>query len=147
MGMTIGIVVLSHGTYARHLVRAAELIAGKQKLLLTGGLEPHMGLPDFAQLVEQCCQKLHPKSDGILVLVDLQGGTPFNAANLLLRKFNARLVCGVNMPMLLEVLMCRGTQSLEELAAAAVKAGKEGVREYSLHPSLARQEHDGNAPG
>lgn len=145
--MTTGIVILSHGTFARHLVRAAELIAGKQRLLLTGGLEPHMGLPDFAQLVEQCCQKLHPKSDGILVLVDLQGGTPFNAANLLLRKFNARLVCGVNMPMLLEVLMCRDTQSLEELAATAVRAGKEGVRELRLdHPSV-RLEGGGSGSG
>jgi PTS system mannose-specific IIA component len=38
------------------------------------------------------------------------------------------VVTGVNLPMLAEVLVNRAGGSLEELAAIAVKAGKDGIK-------------------
>jgi PTS system mannose-specific IIA component len=130
--MTVGILVVSHGTLAGHLVSAAEMIAGRQEDIVSAGLEPHMGLEDFTGILRKASDKLGSDVDGILVLADLQGGTPCNAANMLTRSHTVRVVCGANLPMLLEVLMSRNCQSLDELVETATKAGKEGVKELTL---------------
>lgn len=62
----------------------------------------------------------------MLVLVDLPGGTPANRAKLLAaRREGMRIVTGLNLPMVLEVLVRNG--DVDELAGRALSAGRDGV--------------------
>ena len=128
----IGIIVAGHGESAQHLVEAAEMIAGMCENLVSIGLLPDQGLEDVTQTLHQACQKLLETTEGVLALVDLQGGTPANAACMLVTTYPLAIVSGVNLPMLLEVLHCRQEKTLEELADIAVRSGKEAIKDISI---------------
>ncbi len=77
--------------------------------------------------------KLYPESDGLLILVDLFGASPFNAAAMIDDKTypNLEVISGLNLPMLLEVLIARGHLSLAELSALAEESGHTGIKVLS----------------
>jgi PTS system ascorbate-specific IIA component len=61
-----------------------------------------------------------------LVLTDMFGATPCNVAHKLIDGVQAKLVAGVNLPMLLRSV-CYRHESLEALAARALAGGTQGV--------------------
>lgn len=126
----IGILIVSHGTLSSHLIKSAEMIMGDQEDLLPIELKPCQGLEDIKASIKDAYQKLN-NGKGILVLADLQGGTPCNGAFMMLNDYNMSIVSGVNLPMLLEVLINRKTKSLDELTDIAIRSGKEGVKNIS----------------
>jgi mannose PTS system EIIA component len=65
---------------------------------------------------------------GILILTDVVGATPSNIALKLIdsQTYHAKLVAGVNVPMLLRTMTYR-QESIEQLAARAVTGGIQGV--------------------
>lgn len=68
-----------------------------------------------------------PESGPVLVLADVPGATPANAAAQALQgRPEAALVHGVNVPMLWRTL-CYGSDGLEALAQRAVEGGIRGV--------------------
>jgi len=61
-----------------------------------------------------------------LVLTDVVGATPANVAQKLVEGHDARLVAGVNLPMLLRSI-CYRQEPLDALVARAVSGGAQGV--------------------
>ena len=52
-------------------------------------------------------------TDGVLFMVDLFGGSPFNAASIIaMKNDNMEIVTGVNLPMILEIFGSRDFSSL-----------------------------------
>lgn len=64
-------------------------------------------------------------------MVDLFGGSPFNAASMIaLEKEDMEVITGVNMPMLLEVFASRDiSSSLSELLEIAKNGGKNAIKQ------------------
>ncbi|WP_370680689.1 PTS sugar transporter subunit IIA [Comamonas sp. GB3 AK4-5] len=62
----------------------------------------------------------------LLVLTDIFGATPSNVALRLAEGRNARVLTGVNMPMLLRA-WCYRAESLESVAARAQAGGTQGI--------------------
>lgn len=62
----------------------------------------------------------------VLVLTDMLGATPCNVARELVEGMRARLVAGVNVPMLLRAVTYQ-QEPLEELVARALGGGTQGV--------------------
>lgn len=62
----------------------------------------------------------------VLVLTDMLGATPCNVARELVAGMQARLVAGVNVPMLLRAVTYQH-EPLEELVARALGGGTQGV--------------------
>ena len=72
-------------------------------------------------------------SEETLILVDLFGGSPYNAgARFAAEHENIDVVAGVNVPMLIEVISGAGRKNatLKGLVAKAHKAGVKGVRSF-----------------
>ena len=65
-------------------------------------------------------------NDGLLVLVDIFGATPANVAQQLVSGSSARLISGVNLPMLLRSV-CYRHESLDALATRAQAGGAQGI--------------------
>ncbi|MGQ9814288.1 MAG: PTS sugar transporter subunit IIA [Candidatus Roseilinea sp.] len=121
------IVVATHGKLACALLNAVESIAGPQQdivcLCLAAGDSP-------AMFEARLSAALTPGVPA-LVLVDFPGGTPWNVAlRVAHSRQQARVVGGVNLPMLLEVVLLP-SDDLEQLAGAAVDAG---IRSIQLGP-------------
>ena len=132
----IGIVVVSHGPLAEGLKAAAEMIVGPQEHFLAIGMDSAADLGRLREQIEAAAAEAAAgDKDGVLVLADLMGGSPANASAYLATS-GTPVVCGANLPMLLEVLTAREETNVKELSKIALQAAKDGV--VDLTQMLAR---------
>jgi PTS system mannose-specific IIA component len=68
---------------------------------------------------------------GLLVLTDIFGGTPANIAQKLVAGSNAKLIAGVNVPMLFRSV-CYRHEPLDALVARALTGGTQGVMQVAI---------------
>lgn len=122
----IELVLVSHGSFAVGLREAAEMILGEQELISILGLYQGDSPDSFTQKLEQIIDEASdPKN--VLVLTDLQSGTPYNTGMLMALKKGSACIAGINLPMLLEILSLRDEMDMEELLQVACSTGKAGI--------------------
>ncbi|HQR86719.1 MAG: PTS fructose transporter subunit IIA [Burkholderiales bacterium 35-55-47] len=68
---------------------------------------------------------------GLLVLTDIFGATPANVAQKLVAGSNAKLIAGVNLPMLYRAV-CYRHEPLDALVARALTGGTQGVMQVAI---------------
>jgi PTS system mannose-specific IIA component len=127
----VGIIVATHGRMAEGIVDAVQMIVGEQDQLETISL---LEMEDVEGLMEKIESVVTSVSDGqgVLVLVDLPGASPFNAsARLAMADDSIKVVTGVNLPMLAEILVLRDGKNLDELVALAKDSGIKGIKTLS----------------
>ena len=122
----VGVIIGCHGPLAQALLDSAELILGEQQEVATVALEPGQSLEELYTRMGEALTQME-QGDGVLVLLDLYGGTPSNAAALHFQHARLEAVTGVNLPMLLEVLLGRSEKDLPALTALAEEIGRQGV--------------------
>ncbi|MBC1459186.1 mannose/fructose/sorbose PTS transporter subunit IIA [Listeria newyorkensis] len=138
--MPVGIIIGTHGESARELLKSTEMIIGKQDNVEFITFVPG---ENTDTLIQKLTDKLDAidASEGVLFMVDLFGGSPYNAASqIALPKEKMDVVTGVNIPMLLETLSMRTVSGFEDLLNTALTAGREGVK--SLKQALKNVEED-----
>lgn len=95
-------ILASHGKFAISALETLEMIAGKQDKMIALGLEYGEGLDEFVQKYETILASM-PECQ-VVILTDIYGGTPANAATqLLFDHNNIQIFSGFNIPLLLEV--------------------------------------------
>lgn len=128
----IGIVLISHGNFAEGLLDAAEMITGEAEKIACIGLQP---MDDVDQLVDRIQDAVDQVNDGdgVLLLVDLFGASPFNAGGRLFleKKDHLELVTGMNLPMLVELLVAREGLDLDGASQMVLQAGVSGINRLS----------------
>lgn len=122
----VGLVIGGHGQLAAALLASAELILGEQQGVATVALELDQNLEALHARIGEAIAQVE-QGDGVLVLLDLYGGTPCNATALHFQQAMIEAVTGVNLPMLLEVLLGRHEQNLTALTALAEEIGRGGI--------------------
>ncbi|MBX4260212.1 mannose/fructose/sorbose PTS transporter subunit IIA [Clostridium estertheticum] len=136
----VAIIVGTHGSFSKQILRSAEMIFGMQENVSSVTFETGEGLDDLVEKYKNESEKLDCK-DGILFLVDLFGGSPFNAASrIVTENDDMDVLTGINLPMLLEIYGSRGFSNLEELVSIGKKAGAEGIK--SLREVFSEPEDD-----
>lgn len=133
----IGVLVVTHGELAAGFKNSVHLIMGEQEQFDTLGLFEGN---DFGKFKEEIHDKIVglDSGDGVAVLVDLLGASPYNATAMNMSRLGdeqhqVRLITGVNLPMLIETLSTRNNhQSLTDFVKTAIESGKNGVEELSV---------------
>lgn len=127
----VGVLVVAHGEMAAGLLDAARMIVGEQEALLALSLREMEDVEGLMDKVEEAISQVDG-GEGVLVMVDLPGASPFNAsARIAMQREGVRIVTGVNLPMLAELLVLREGSSLDELVDVAKEAGTSGIRTLS----------------
>lgn len=113
------ILVCTHGRFGEELIKSAQMIGGNAfKNIKAVSLLPSMSMDDYYAAVAKELDK-----DALSVcFVDLFGGTPCNTVLNLSREYNMEILCGVNMPMLLEVLTMNEDTEIDDLKERCVAA-------------------------
>lgn len=106
MSKEIALMLMSHGNFAQAAMESAELIVGKQTNFDTLSV---FSVDNVTHLKQDLLQKVNALDTeaGLIFLTDILGGTPMNLASHLLTKENILVCCGLNLPLLLDVLMNR----------------------------------------
>ncbi|MBU3099606.1 MULTISPECIES: mannose/fructose/sorbose PTS transporter subunit IIA [Clostridium] len=124
----IAIIIATHGKVSEEILKLTELILGKQENVATITYLPGEGADDLMKKYEYVIKSLRCEA-GVLFMVDLFGGSPFNAASRIAAKGgNMDIITGANIPMLLGVFSAREDSTVDELAAIAISAGKLGIK-------------------
>ncbi len=132
----INILVVTHGNFGNELIKSAEMIVGKQENVESLGLFLEDDFDIFKSKVKNKIKELE-NEEGVLVLVDMFGGTPSNASFANLNNLNFECVTGLNLPMMLEVLINRNLKTLKELVDIAVDVKKNSI--FNLRETVLRK--------
>lgn len=125
--MSSAILVCTHGHASEELLKTAEMIMGKQENVGFVNFVPGENTDDLVGKFQVELDQLD-RTKGVLVMVDLFGGSPFNAiSQLALVDENIEVIAGVNVPMLLETLILRSSQDLKQLVQSAKDIGISGI--------------------
>lgn len=104
MEKSLPIILASHGPFAQGALECAEMLMGKQQNISVISVLIDSNIDELRQQMVSCYQTLN-QGNGVIILVDLMGGTPCNlAAELTIKHDDVLLFCGFNIPVLLEVL-------------------------------------------
>ena len=124
----ISVIIGTHGMFSEEILKSAEMIFGTQENVGVVTFKPGEGIENLVEKYNKLIGELDC-ADGVLFMVDLFGGSPFNAASIIaMKNDNMEIVTGVNLPMILETLGSRDFSSLSELLAIAENSGKEAIR-------------------
>ena len=133
------VLFVGHAELPDGIRSAVEMIMGPQERLATVQLGPAADPAEISRQIEQALDGMgvDPVA-GALILADLPGGSPSNAAAaVFLQRRHLRLVAGLSLPMALEVLADRYGRTAEELAEVAVAAGQQGTVDVSRNLTAA----------
>lgn len=122
----IGIVLVSHGLLATEILRAAEIIVGKIENTVTVDISPKMGMEEIHTAVESAIRTVDA-GKGVLLLIDMFGGTPSNIGLSFLATHDVEVLTGVNLPMLVKLPMVREAMPLSELARHLREYGQRNI--------------------
>ena len=140
--MTNRILIIAHAPLASALRDCAmhvyaECAATVLALDVQPQAEPEDTLRDAQALVGE------HTNEGLLVLTDIFGATPANVAQKLVNGTTARLISGVNLPMLYRCV-CYRDEPLDSLVARALTGGTQGVMQVAIAApqNQTRRTHD-----
>lgn len=128
----LAFVVVSHGSFARGIVDSSYMIFGKQDKVQTVTFqldeEPSVLTEKLMAAVDR-----FDADDQVLFMVDLWGGSPFNAASRIVAEYTDRmgLVTGLNLPMLIEAYTVRD-KPIDDVIAHLEETGKIGIKHLNL---------------
>ena len=127
----VALVIAAHGYFAEGLLASSAMIVGPQEDAVAVTFDPSEGPDDL--LAKYAAATEASSSTEYLLLVDLFGGSPYNAAaRFAAARDDADVVTGVNLPMLVEVLARRmAGADLAALVEVAKTAGLNGVKVLS----------------
>ena len=109
----IGGIIATHAGLAAGLLEAVEMIAGKQENLLAVSLQEGDGLEILIERLQKAAAMM--EKEELVIFTDLFGATPFHAASVLRAQIGCHVVCGVNLPLLLDFTVKRESKSLEDI--------------------------------
>jgi PTS system mannose-specific IIA component len=117
----IHVIVASHGPLAAAMRESAEMVYGALPHVFTVTLTGETGIEGFRQDFAHALNSASLGADGVLVLCDMQSGTPWNVA--CQYAFSpavsppVKVIGGVNLPMLLQTDDVLDFQDVDAAAA------------------------------
>ncbi|MBT8040124.1 MAG: hypothetical protein HKO85_03755 [Xanthomonadales bacterium] len=125
--MSVGLVIVTHGETGATLIGEAEFILGeKLEAVQFVAFEHSEGHQKEIFRIHESIESAQT-GDGVLVLTDLMGASPSNRVAVLLEHFDAVMVTGVNLAMLLCVWANRD-MPLGQLTRKAAECGRRSVK-------------------
>jgi PTS system mannose-specific IIA component len=108
-------VIVTHGNLGHELLKAAEMIVGDLPEFRSVTLDWQDSFEEASRKTRKVVDGLEP-NEGVLILTDMYGGTPYNVAASLAEAGHVEVVTGVNLPMVVRL----GCPDTEERTVSAL---------------------------
>ncbi|HED32605.1 MAG TPA: PTS fructose transporter subunit IIA [Gammaproteobacteria bacterium] len=124
--MSVGLLLITHENIASSLLETARTMLNASPLA-TRALEIPLDYPVDKVLTQaRSYMETLDTGNGVLIISDIFGATPFNIARQLCADYNCKLVVGINLPMMVRILNYPQL-NLENMALKAVTGGHDGI--------------------
>ena len=142
----VGLLITGHGHFATGLGSSLRLITGNTENIVYVDFEENHSTDTLTENLNKALDELKD-CDGVLVLSDLAGGSPFKSAVecKVARPDQAiEVLAGSNLPMLLEGSMAMAAfDSPLDLAQSLIETGKDYIVRFELTAHEDNAEEDG----
>lgn len=130
----VGFILTGHGHFADGIKSALDMVAGDQENFEIVPFEGSQAATYGDDLRAAITKMRGECEEGVIVFVDLLGGTPFNQSMMIANDVDKlEIVTGSNLPMIIELLFARnGATNVTALAEQAVAVGQQAVTHQSL---------------
>ncbi|MBP1045109.1 PTS sugar transporter subunit IIA [Enterococcus sp. BWM-S5] len=133
------LILMSHGKMAYETLQSAKMIAGDFAEAEIVSMEEHDGLSGTQQKLAEILDKFG--NEQVLILADLKGGTPCNAAMMEMgTRNNIRVISGLNLALVIEAALS-SAEDIDELVSYLLPIGKDAVAAIEL-PELDDDEYE-----
>ena len=123
----IGIILVTHDNIGAELLKAVDSIVGAQEHAVAITVGMHDDLDACRDQILSAIKTVNT-GRGVILLVDMFGGTPSNLAIASMPMGNAVVLAGVNLPMLIKLASVRGAMPLIDAAREAEAAGRKYIQ-------------------
>lgn len=123
-----GLVIVTHSVLSKGLLMAAEAILGPVGKAEAVCLQKDDSQDRINNKVREAIASVETDGGGVIIMVDMFGGTPCNISLPYMEPERLEVVTGVNLPMVLKFFQNRREQSLRRLALMLMNAGQEGIK-------------------
>jgi len=126
----INIIVITHGEFGAYLIEAAEGIVGVQRDGLKNvSISARMTLERVKETVSSAISEMR-SGEGLVIFIDMPGGTPMNVALPLARNIDkCAVICGVNINMMTSAFSYRATLDFDLLTVKIMEDGRKAICE------------------
>ncbi len=126
--------MISHGNLAAEMLCTLEMIMGPQRAIRAVGMQPGEGEDSLEERIAAAVSRVDDGM-GVLLFVDLFGGSPFNACLRLISSSQifipVDIITGMNLPMIMEACVYSRGRSLPQLVGMVKRGARRGIRVYS----------------
>jgi len=128
----VGILIVGHAGLSEGMLQASKVILGDEELVEIVDIKRQDSPEDINRAIDQALSSLFARTDAVLVMSDVFGGSPNNISFALAKDRHKqgqkiRVITGVNLPMILEVITKRSDLGIDDLAMKGVSAGQKGI--------------------
>ncbi|MBR5317415.1 MAG: PTS sugar transporter subunit IIA [Lachnospiraceae bacterium] len=142
----VGILITGHGHFATGLGSSLQLITGITENVALVDFEADHSTDTLKANLHKAMDSLK-ECDGVLVLSDLAGGSPFNNASMCMAERpdqRIEVVAGTNLPMIIEGASMMGAYDDPlELAETLIPTGKDYIVRFELVKHEDEADEDG----
>ncbi|WP_029688167.1 PTS sugar transporter subunit IIA [Thermoanaerobacter sp. A7A] len=122
------VLIITHGNFGKGLLNGIEVIMGKQENVLALGLNLGDNIELLRAEVEKIVREKLRENKEVIIAVDLFGGSPFNIALYVMKNYDVKVITGINMPMLIELLSSINMYDIDELLKNIHKSAVDGIK-------------------
>lgn len=130
---------MSHGKLSEGMMHSTQMIIGKNESLSCYGMMPGEHYSTIVEAIEVDA-KANPKTQYIII-ADLFGGSVCNGCTSLTDLPNVKLISGMNMGLVIEMVLAEAPVS-DEMITKGIENCKEGIKHVSN--DLAKSQGDDN---
>ncbi len=122
----IGIVIVSHANLGEELINVGKMILGELKQVEAVGFFNREDVEETRREINEAIKRVD-SGDGVIILVDMFGGTPSNMALAFLEEGEVEVVTGVNLPMIIKLRDTLREDNITKLANTLKEAAQSNI--------------------
>ena len=111
----IGVVIVTHANLGEELIKVGRMILGEFEQVNAVGIFNRESVDEMRSKINDAINQVD-SGEGVIVLVDMFGGTPSNMALAFLEEGKVEVVTGVNLPMIIKLRDDMRKKRLKDLA-------------------------------
>ena len=124
----IGALIVTHGSLAHELVKAAQQIEGNIAEIEAVPLEWNETVDNAREKIREALERRGPDR-GVIIFTDMFGGTPSNISLSFLERGRVEIITGVNLPMVVKfATLQRTSDDVAALAHIICEKGSKAIR-------------------